>query len=150
MILVKEAGSTFWSGLDPASTCPLFTSMAIQARAAMVGAGMGDTATTGAMPFSSVSVAAICDWEAPEGVVADCVGFVAGAGAGELAAGLAAGLPVLWAHAADAPTDSVAINAAANTRRPAIKGETRGKRELVIGKSGKKGSVKKMAGSRQL
>jgi hypothetical protein len=93
---------------------------------------MGDTATTGEMPL--VSVTATCDGDAPDGVVADCVGLVAGAGAA--AAGLAAGLPAC-AHTADADIARVAINVAAPMRRPIIKEKKRvGKREFVIGKSG--------------
>src|SRR5690606_17751233 len=48
MILVSEAGSICMSGLDDASTWPLLTSMVIQARAAIVGAGTADSSATGA------------------------------------------------------------------------------------------------------
>ncbi|KAG1584448.1 hypothetical protein G6F46_014979 [Rhizopus delemar] len=50
MILVSEAGSTFMSGLEAASVWPLFTSITIQALAAMVGAGTDDTSPTGTAP----------------------------------------------------------------------------------------------------
>ena len=58
MILVSEAGSTFWSGLDAASSWPLFTSMTIQALAAMVGAGTADTSPTGTTPVVAGTAAA--------------------------------------------------------------------------------------------
>ncbi|GFN27055.1 hypothetical protein ADE_27530 [Achromobacter denitrificans] len=47
MILVSDAGSTFMSGLDAARVWPLFTSITIQALAAIVGAGTADTSPTG-------------------------------------------------------------------------------------------------------
>jgi hypothetical protein len=112
---------------------------------------MGDTATTVDMPFSSVSVAEICAGEAPDGVAGDCVGFAAGAGAGDdaAAAGFAAGLPDDCAHAAGAPAASAAINVPASTRRQTTRGNHRSKREFVIGKSGR-GNFEECRGSCQL
>ncbi|MDT4823581.1 hypothetical protein FQZ97_568110 [compost metagenome] len=58
MILVSEAGSTFMSGLEAARVWPLFTSITIQALAAIVGAGTADTSPTGTTPEADGAAAA--------------------------------------------------------------------------------------------